>query len=86
MMAARETDVKPTKVATAALLAQVLLDSLDNGDLPGSPIRHRGEEIFLHTTGQVEGWLRTCLEKAGVLEPFDDSWEPAGGGTEEASR
>jgi hypothetical protein len=70
-----------TKAADAAALAQALLDDLDNGNLPGSPIRYRGEEIFLHTTGQVEGWLRTHLENADLIEAADDDWEPE---TEEA--
>ncbi|MEV0382341.1 hypothetical protein [Nonomuraea sp. NPDC050643] len=70
------SDIRPVNIITAALLARTLLDSIENGELPGSPIRHQGEEIFLHTTGQVEGWLRTCLEKAGLIEPVEDDWEP----------
>lgn len=48
-----------------------LLDHLDAKGIPGSPIRHRGEEIWLHTTGQVEGWLRTYLENAGLVESVE---------------
>ena len=66
-----------TKITNPALLARTLLDDIENGNLPGSPIRYRGEEIFLHTTGQVEGWLRAHLEKAGLIKPFDDVWEPS---------
>ncbi|MET9339236.1 hypothetical protein [Nonomuraea sp. NPDC003804] len=65
-----------TKITNPALLAQALLDDLEDGNLPGSPIRHRGEEVWLHTTGQVEGWLRTHLEAAGLIEPVEDVWEP----------
>lgn len=43
-------------------LAAELLDSMEAGEIPGSPIRYQGEEIWLHTTGQVEGWLRDRLE------------------------
>lgn len=65
-----------TEITGAAALALALLDDIENGNLPGSPIRYRGEEIFLHTTGQVEGWLRTHLEKAGLIEAVEDDWEP----------
>jgi hypothetical protein len=64
-----------TKITDPALLAQALLDDLEDGNLPGSPIRYRGEEVWLHTTGQVEGWLRTHLENAGLIEPAkDEGW------------
>lgn len=42
-------------------VAHELTYSCADGDIPGSPIRHEGEEIWVHTTGQVEGWLRTLL-------------------------
>ncbi|MEU4224339.1 hypothetical protein AB0F17_08600 [Nonomuraea sp. NPDC026600] len=64
------------KITTPAQLAYALLNDLDDGNLPGSPIRYHGEEIWLHTTGQVEGWLRAHLEKAGLIEPVEDNWEP----------
>ena len=40
-----------------------LLDELDYGNLPGSKVRWQGHEIWLHTTPQVEGWIRTFIEK-----------------------
>lgn len=60
----------------ARTLAAALLDDVEYGNLPGFPIRHQGEEIWLHTTGQVQGWLRTYLEKAGLIEA-DDFGAPA---------
>ncbi|MFD9950559.1 hypothetical protein ACFWYW_57475 [Nonomuraea sp. NPDC059023] len=65
-----------TKITSAADLAVALLDDIEDGKIPGSPIRYRGEEIWLHTTGQVEGWLRTRLEQAGLIQPVEDDWTP----------
>lgn len=43
-----------------------LIDELDHGSLPGSKIRWQGHEIWLHTTPQVEGWIRTYIEQGGA--------------------
>ena len=45
-------------------LAAELLNSVGDGDIPGSAIRWSGHEIWVHTTGQVQGWLRDRLERA----------------------
>jgi len=52
-----ETGAIPTTIPAA------IADLIDNmGDIPGSAIRYNGEEIWLHTSGQVEGWLRGFME------------------------
>ncbi len=55
-----EPDPAPGK---AALLAE-LFDMAEDGDIPGTVIRHDGHEVWIHTTGQVTGWLHTLQEKA----------------------
>jgi transcriptional regulator with XRE-family HTH domain len=48
----------------ASALAAELLNSIEDGDIPGSVLRWSGHEIWVHTTEQVSGWLRTALERA----------------------
>lgn len=69
---------KPDHLGRKALAAE-LLDHVDDG-IPGSAIRHHGYEIWLHTTGQVEGWLRTYLESAGLVEEVEDDFTPDAAG------
>lgn len=57
---------------TLQQIRTALLDDLDDGNLPGSTIRYRGEEIWLHTAGQVEGWIRTFFERKGFETSDDD--------------
>jgi hypothetical protein len=47
----------------AELLAE-LFDQAEDGGIPGTVIRHDGHEVWIHTTGQVTGWLHTLYEKA----------------------
>lgn len=54
----------PTPIAASAkatVLAE-LYDLAEDGEIPGTAIRHEGEQIWLHTTGQVTGWLHTLLD------------------------
>lgn len=54
-----------------------MIDSADYGVMQGQHIPYRGEDIWIHTTGQVTAWLHEELEKAGGKVPEDD-WEPYG--------
>ncbi len=45
-------------------LADDLRDGLDNGEIPGSVIRWNGHEVWIHTTEQVDSWLRSRLEES----------------------
>lgn len=74
---ARLAYTRPDHVGRRSLAVD-LLNHIDEG-IPGSPIRYRGEQIWLHTTGQVEGWLRLFFEEAGLVEPADDDFEAADG-------
>lgn len=52
-------------------LAFAILNHLEDGHLPGTAIRWEGHEIWIHTTGQVEGWLRTWLEREEITSVSD---------------
>lgn len=54
-----------------------MIDSVDYGVMQGQRIPYRGEDIWIHTTGQVTAWLYEELEKAGGKVP-EDEWEPYG--------
>jgi hypothetical protein len=41
-----------------------LFDQAEDGAIPGTVIRHDGYEVWIHTTGQVTGWLHTLQEQA----------------------
>ncbi|TDD31674.1 hypothetical protein E1287_25780 [Actinomadura sp. KC06] len=61
----------PDETTIRRTMAAEILDRLDDGDIPGSPIRWQGHEIWVHTTGQVEGWLRTWLEREAITSADD---------------
>lgn len=52
-------------------MAYELLNHLDDGGIPGTVIRWEGREIWIHTTGQVEGWLRAWLEHEAITSVSD---------------
>lgn len=51
-----------------------MIDSADYGVMQGQRIPHRGEDLWIHTTGQVTAWLDEELMKAGGRTP-EGEWE-----------
>lgn len=60
------SDRKPKPITAEQVICDLLEELEDDGNCPGSPIRHRGEEVWLHTTGQVGGWIRNYADQAGI--------------------
>ena len=47
---------------------EALRDSLDDGEIPGAAIEWQGQQVWVHTSEQIDRWLRNQLAKIGIVE------------------